>query len=1136
VKASSPPPPPAEPTPSPQPTPPTTPTWPKWHASADRVAAAFVLVAAFLAGSFAARNSDVWRHLAAGRLVASFDYPWGSDPFSFTAAGRPWVNTSWLYDLGLYVAYTLGPTGAVAVALKAVAFLAAFGLAFLLRRPGHSLWPWVVCVSLGVLAAAPSAVLGPSVASMLFLAVTLFLLFRGPWAGGKWRGPGVLAGVLAVWANVDGWFVLGPLTVLLVLVGELLQGRLLATSVAAADDPFRAPQPVAGLTRALLVGTAACLLNPTLLAGLARDPSDALGQLLPADLGWGLPAETGDDPDLAHLTLTPLSPAFTADPTLGNNLNGLAAVLLLLGGAVALAADYARLRVAHLLLWVGFAALALQSYRLIPFFAVVAVPLAAGHLNGLSARAKLRGSADPGTRVLLTLSGVGRIVTVPTAAVLAVAGWPGWLHPPAADPALARRAEWAIIADPGPKRAAEVLAGWRADGELNEVRGLVAGPDLGDYAAWFAPGEKTFVDSRHGFHRAELPDLLRLRRELGLVRRPGDPEPDPAAVREMVAAAGANYVVIPGVWRGVGADRDESRERYMAAFASLLFTGNDWRLWHLDGRAAVVGRADAPGADKLRFDPVRLAFGPDVAVVPKGSPAPPATARPGNDWTDVVGQLLAPVIARPAALPPEADDATVYDQYGRARLERLARRWQSDASRRLNARAAVLGVALPAVLVGIDAPPADDAQHAYPLLALRSARRAVALCPDRAEPFRVLAWAYDTPGLASFNAMTIPVFGPRLVGPGQPPAGVQFAVPGDRPEQLVTALVRALARLPKPEAAAADQALLGLTWNLQLSELYFQPPARKMTREQLDEYVRGQQLDLARGALQEAAAYGQVAARTPELLRRIIPAGPKDADPIPAFLKELGDRETRLTSVIVPRNDAVDQRAGDKPAERFLFAAAVGLPGKAIEAFKEVKDPNEFGGSDQHLAAALQMIELELRAGRLEDAAADVDVLAEAVAAAAKAGDDRATAGVVRYLRFRVARAAGNYEAAGEGWVELFAGKLPQMQPELRATAAGVQPGEADAAGAVGGGMGRLVQFEYAAARSEQAARVLTAEAGFHYNRAVLALQEGNIKEAAARFEQALKPQGLELTAIGDVESAARINLYLKLIRRAAGK
>src|SRR5262249_14823481 len=43
----------------------------------DAVLAVVVLALAFLAASFAARNSDLWMNLAVGRLIATGQYPWG---------------------------------------------------------------------------------------------------------------------------------------------------------------------------------------------------------------------------------------------------------------------------------------------------------------------------------------------------------------------------------------------------------------------------------------------------------------------------------------------------------------------------------------------------------------------------------------------------------------------------------------------------------------------------------------------------------------------------------------------------------------------------------------------------------------------------------------------------------------------------------------------------------------------------------------------------------------------------------------------------------------------------------------------------------------------------------------------------
>src|SRR5262245_10116020 len=54
-----------------------------------------VLALSFLLASFAARNGDLWLHLASGRLLAEGNYKFGVDPFAHTTAGVNWVNPSW---------------------------------------------------------------------------------------------------------------------------------------------------------------------------------------------------------------------------------------------------------------------------------------------------------------------------------------------------------------------------------------------------------------------------------------------------------------------------------------------------------------------------------------------------------------------------------------------------------------------------------------------------------------------------------------------------------------------------------------------------------------------------------------------------------------------------------------------------------------------------------------------------------------------------------------------------------------------------------------------------------------------------------------------------------------------------------
>ncbi|HET6574364.1 MAG TPA: hypothetical protein VFG68_12215, partial [Fimbriiglobus sp.] len=66
--------------------------------------------------------------------------------------------------------------------------------------------------------------------------------------------------------------------------------------------------------------------------------------------------------------------------------------------------------------------------------------------------------------------------------------------------------------------------------------------------------------------------------------------------------------------------------------------------------------------------------------------------------------------------------------------------------------------------------------------------------------------------------------------------------------------------------------------------------------------------------------------------------------------------------------------------------------------------------------------------------------------------------------------------------------------------------------------------------------QVFSKETEYQYDRAMLALSDGDIPEAKRRLEQAAKPQGIDLARVGDVDRLAQINRYLELIRRANGE
>ena len=82
---------------------------------------------------------------------------------------------------------------------------------------------------------------GTKIESKQPTAVTLFLVFRLPSPPGSWRLPVAVGVTFWLWANLDAWFVLGPIALGLLLLGELIQQRFLAPSeetAAPADEPI----------------------------------------------------------------------------------------------------------------------------------------------------------------------------------------------------------------------------------------------------------------------------------------------------------------------------------------------------------------------------------------------------------------------------------------------------------------------------------------------------------------------------------------------------------------------------------------------------------------------------------------------------------------------------------------------------------------------------------------------------------------------------------------------------------------------------------------------------------------------------------------------------------------------------------
>ena len=681
----------------------------------DWVLAVCVLTLAFLIASFSIRNSDFWMHLSAGRLLANGQYEFGKDPFSYVGADRIWVNHAWLFDWVQYQLYKAGGGAGVVVA-KAILVALTAGLLLLARKPGQSVFPGVICVALVLVAAAPRLMMQPIIVSFVCLAALMFLLIRVSKRPGSWQFPILVGVVFCIWANCDQWFFLGPVLLLLYVAGQYLRP----------DDG----EDIGTLWKALGIGVLACMLNPHHVRV------------------WTLPPElfdqqfrdlVRDDIELGRLIrggLTKEAWDFSA-----NAANPTAMIVLLVLCGIGIALNYRRLSVGLFLVWLGAAILAAFHMRALPFLAFVTAPVAAVNLAALGRRIAETPMSEGTVRTLHAVRSGGRSAVCIAIMIMVALTYAGWLHPFAEQ----RRWKWDVEPSLSLARAAERIQQWREDKILPpEARLLNLQPDFASYVAWYAPGEKTYFDYRIGFHAADVPEYVALRRYLS-IRDPQERRRDPYDLAGFLRKHRITYAVSAHPQRPYNFFALQA----LWGFEIDPVAGPDWVLWGLEGRAVILGwtkQEAIPTAAfaRLRFDPLRAAYAEaDPLRIPDiRRPLPPR---------DVWERYVMP----PPYPPPEGEETLVLLAYQDTQTFRAIQRHRAAfgamylLAPRLMSPAFSWWTAIhvQAQMQGRDLIPVAKPPevNAVAHLAVRAARKAIITSPDHSDGYYFLAKAYMDP-------------------------------------------------------------------------------------------------------------------------------------------------------------------------------------------------------------------------------------------------------------------------------------------------------------------------------------------------------------------------------------------------------
>ncbi len=147
---------------------------------------------------------DVWWHLATGRWVIENGAVPHTDPFSYTAAGRPWHHVCWLGGVILYGWHSVfgDPGLTVLNAILAFGFIVFSGLTVRSLGARHPATALAVAVLVGFLVQSRLSILRPMVIGAVLLTACLWIIARW-WSRGD-RSIYLVVPIVAVWVPIHG--------------------------------------------------------------------------------------------------------------------------------------------------------------------------------------------------------------------------------------------------------------------------------------------------------------------------------------------------------------------------------------------------------------------------------------------------------------------------------------------------------------------------------------------------------------------------------------------------------------------------------------------------------------------------------------------------------------------------------------------------------------------------------------------------------------------------------------------------------------------------------------------------------------------------------------------------------------------
>ncbi|MDD4910635.1 MAG: tetratricopeptide repeat protein [Candidatus Omnitrophica bacterium] len=206
-------------------------------------ALAFLFALLYLNMLIQSRDPDIWLHLKTGEYIVQNRAVPQEDIFSSTVSGKEWIDHSWLVQVIFYSVFHLSGINSVA-SLCAVIVLLAFLFLFLSTYEQREyLVLSVLMLTITLLASLIRFNLKPENFSLLFFAIYLYILRKHPHN----KIVFILPLIQVIWANCHGFFILGPLLLLIFIVAEKTKRHLWPVFLLACAASFLTPYGYKGV-------------------------------------------------------------------------------------------------------------------------------------------------------------------------------------------------------------------------------------------------------------------------------------------------------------------------------------------------------------------------------------------------------------------------------------------------------------------------------------------------------------------------------------------------------------------------------------------------------------------------------------------------------------------------------------------------------------------------------------------------------------------------------------------------------------------------------------------------------------------------------------------------------------------------